>query len=316
MKKNIFGLLFSFLIISLVSFASFGGGGGGPPTPPKPTPDIFITGACTNQEVSVAASLNGAPAADATIEVSRLASGSSPTSVATGTTDSSGVFKFTPNTAADYDAVVSGNTIQSIGKVFTITNCAPKPNIETPNNNSGINFQCTQFETMKERIACRINLPEDQAQNNLLFLPEECRVLNGTDRDNCIKTYSVIQQCRHLFTDKDRDSCYFNEVANLSNIPALRTACANNSACLDNLRAEVYGFVKFRIYNLEEKSEKLWGKGYLSQTETVSFIEGLEIKKQAFNNATTVDDKIAVIKQMQQDWITLKGTVLLRILGG
>ncbi len=313
MRINSFAIFCSLLLIGLVSFASYGGGGGGgTPSVSKDNADLFLTGACSNQPVSVSVSVNGAPLKGAFVEITKLNRGSSPSSLTSGSTDSSGVFTFTPVQPSDYDAVVTANSINSVGKIFTVNDCTQKPVIETPNNESGINFQCADLSSMKERIACRINLPEEQAQNNLLFLPEECRVLNGIDRDNCIATYTVIQKCRHLTTDKDRDACFFNQVSDLHNVKSLRVACAGNSSCVDNLRNQVFGYVKFRIYNLEEKAEKLWGRGFLTQNETVDFIDKLESKKQLFNTAVSVDDKKAIVMQMQQDWETLRATVLSR----
>lgn len=331
--------LFSLTSLTLISFAVSGGGGGGsggsnsggggPPSPPKPAAEIFLTGSCSGQPVAISVSGDGAPVSGASVEITILSQGRSPVVVASGTTDSSGVFTFTPNTPASYDAVVSGSSIQSAGKVFSVSDCSKISDTKTRdsdgstnNSNNSVNgtpggtrFQCADFQTMRERIACRISISEEEAKTNLLFLPEECRTLNGSAYGQCIATYSVIQRCRHLSLDKDRDRCFFTQMYDLTNLSSLRSACGDNSTCVDDLRAKVFTYVKFRIYNLEEKSEELWEKGILTKDETVSFIEKMEIKKQKFNNATSVDDKKAVIKEIQKDWQSLKGTILIRVLG-
>jgi len=76
------------------------------------------------------------------------------------------------------------------------------------------------------------------------------------------------------------------------------------------LREKVFGFVKFRIYNLEEKVERLRDRGLVTEDQAIDFIQTLELKKQNFNNATSVDAKKAIVIEIQAEWQKLRAIVV------
>ena len=162
---------------------------------------------------------------------------------------------------------------------------------------------------MKERITCRLNIPDELARQGLTFVPEECRVLNGTDRARCLTNYDWLQRCRHLSADPDRNKCYLAQI-NVTNIATHRIACGSNLTCLDDLREKVFGFVKFRIYNLEEKAELLADRELITEDQAIDFIQILELKKQSFNDAKNVTAKKAVVKEIQTEWQNLRVIVV------
>ncbi|MBI4438545.1 hypothetical protein HY640_01275, partial [Candidatus Woesearchaeota archaeon] len=136
-------------------------------------------------------------------------------------------------------------------------------------------YKCSEFSSRKERIRCRIGL---EAENEPGYLPEECRAMIGAARGNCTRNYALVQKCWQFPSDKRRFECARNEFA-LRNVASERAECEvlgdNKSACMRQLRGKVDLEVKFRIYNLEEKAEKLKSMG-VSEDLVVDLVMKLE----------------------------------------
>ena len=160
-------------------------------------------------------------------------------------------------------------------------------------------FKCGDSTTMKERIKCRINLVQE---NELNYLPEECRALSGLEKATCINNYKSTNRCFQQTTDSNKLNCARIAVGlQVANIQQNRDACAGNQTCMTDLKTKVFTLVKFRFYNLEEKAEKLKERG-VSEDTVVNFINSLEDKKQQFNNAGTIDEKKQIVRDVIDLW--------------
>ncbi|MBI2574891.1 hypothetical protein HYV82_03330 [Candidatus Woesearchaeota archaeon] len=188
------------------------------------------------------------------------------------------------------------------GTVCNITESDP-PQVEcreiVPSVKSA--FKCSELQTKKARLKCRINLPEE---NEYDYLPEECRALSGASRGNCTSNYQKVQKCWQFDRDERRFECARNEFA-LKNIANERAECealgTNKSSCMRQLREKVDAYIKFRIYNLEEKAGRLKNKG-VSEARVVDLVAALEDKKLAYNAADTKDEKKKVLKEVKELW--------------
>ncbi len=201
-----------------------------------------------------------------------------------------------------------GPSKQSPQQTTTTTSTATTPNttyvpatqqtVETTITSDESRFKCSNLPTMKERIACRINLKHE---NELNYLPEECRVLSGSERAICINNYKSTNQCFQQTTDSSRLNCARRALGlQVADIQKNRDSCAGNQTCLIDLKNKVFTLIKFRFYNLEEKAQKLKEIGVTEDT-VAGFIEALELKKQQFNSGT-IDEKKQVVKDVINLW--------------
>ena len=165
------------------------------------------------------------------------------------------------------------------------------PNIEAK-------FKCGELTSSRERIKCRINLPYE---NELNYLPEECRGLTGIYKAGCVTTYQIVHHCFFLKNDVARVECAKKELV-LSSIAEEKGKCAGNSTCIQELQTKVFDLVKFRIYNLEQKAQELKEKG-VDENLVLDFITSAEAKKMEFNNAQTIAEKKQVVNGVIKLWL-------------
>lgn len=186
------------------------------------------------------------------------------------------------------------------------TTVIPNPNINAspqsvqPGSVKSV-YKCSEFTSRKERIRCRINLDEENEYN---YLPEECRQQSGAARGNCTANYKKAQKCWVFKSDRERFDCAMREFA-LGNIADERAECEvlgdNKSACVRELRSKADTYVKFKFYNLEEKAQRLKGKG-VSEDLVVNLVASIEEKKLAYNSARTKEEKKAVVAEVRSLW--------------
>lgn len=171
------------------------------------------------------------------------------------------------------------------------------------------NLKCQSLDTVKERVRCRLELPEQaEKELQLNYLPEECKSFpNIGKREACVRRYINFQKC---FTkdknDKQKVTCG-KSVINLGDIKSELASCnakADNekTKCLEDVVSKVDSIVKFRIYNLEEKAEELLSQGKASKDVIISLVADFEEKKQAYNNAKTLGEKKQIILDVQKQW--------------
>ncbi|MEK6904075.1 MAG: hypothetical protein AABW87_00610 [Nanoarchaeota archaeon] len=167
---------------------------------------------------------------------------------------------------------------------------------------------CKDLPTMKDRIRCRINLPEGSEYD---YVPEECRAIGGgAAGDKCAKNYQILRKC---FENKNygfqvvcaKQSLNF-KTGNVRDAIEACEAEANKLACYQNLKEDTYSLAKFRIYALDQHIENLKEQGKISEDTAVEAIAALEEKKQDFNQIQTVEGKKQVIREVQAIWRNLK----------
>ena len=262
-------LLLTLLLFAGLLLAVSSGGGS---SSSKKTAEITITGNCVGKETAVGVSIDG-NAYSANVRVDKNGRG-----VVFGEADRNGLFKFTINETGTYGVEATGSRIKQLLTTLKIETCSTE------------NFSCSTLTTMSERIRCRINIPEGQEQR-LAFLPEECRTLNGTVRADCLKAYEFQQRCRHLEKDDGRDSCYLSQVGSV------------------DTKEKILGYIKFRLYNLEEKTEVMREMGLITEDRAVEFITTLETIKAEFNSATDNNGRKMALLKAKDEWKRLVSDV-------
>jgi hypothetical protein len=91
-------------------------------------------------------------------------------------------------------------------------------------------FRCSDLPTMRERIACRIKLKHE---NELNYLPEECRVLTGLERAKCINNYKNTIICFSKESDEEIVNCARRAIGlQIETIQQAREDCKRESNML------------------------------------------------------------------------------------
>lgn len=166
---------------------------------------------------------------------------------------------------------------------------------------------CEGLGTLRERIQCRVRLPETEEAAQQPYTPEECRDKRGEERRQCLFAYDSTARCFHQSSDALRDACAkralgIGELPLGEQVRRCRQLDDNQSAaCLAELRSGWYWLIKFRMYNLEYKAQELIEKGVLEDT-AVDFIVRMEQLKLAFNNGVTPEAKREVLLTASEAW--------------
>ena len=177
----------------------------------------------------------------------------------------------------------------------------PKAGEVTPEE--AARYKCSSIQTMQDRIRCRLSLAEE---NEYDYLPEECRALINQSREKCVANYKKSQGCWASLKDTERFSCAKKAFGLDGTVASQKGACdaltgTNRSNCILNLTGKVDAIVKFRIYNLEEKAQRLMEKGANGEL-VANFVILLEQKKQEYNSANTTEQKKTVVREVQHSW--------------
>jgi predicted DNA-binding protein YlxM (UPF0122 family) len=195
----------------------------------------------------------------------------------------------------------SGYTCNPNGQCIQVSPPSQQPQQQTTKPIIGEeNLKCSDLPTMRERIACRIKLKQE---NELNYLPEECRVLTGLERAKCINNYKTTILCFNKESDAERVNCARRAIGlQIATIQQAREDCKGNQTCLNELKEKVFTLIKFRFYNLEYKAQEIMEKYNISESLVVDFISSIETKKQEFNNASSIEDKKQIIKDVSNLW--------------
>jgi len=172
--------------------------------------------------------------------------------------------------------------------------------------NRELSLKCREFASLRERVRCRILLPEKYQSNKVEFLPEECLSYGGRYRDRCIENYDKVQECWKLSSDSERIQCSRQKIG-ITSAKSERNLCEQKTGegretCLTDLKDKVFTGIKFRVYNLEEKAEKMMEKG-VSEKTVIDFISLMESKKIFFNSAASIEEKKSVLENVREAWI-------------
>ncbi len=201
----------------------------------------------------------------------------------------------------------SGPSVTKTAKKEAQTN--PEPGKVTPEE--GAKFKCSQLETMNERVKCRLKLSEE---NEYDYLPEECRSFVNASRDGCVSNYRKSQKCWDSERDSERFKCAASAFGLVGTVAEQKAQCngktgQDRSSCILELRDRVDAVVKFRIYNLEEKAQRLMEHGQVDIDTVTAFVEAMEQQKQNYNDAKTTQDKKAIILGIQKQWQSLMSSL-------
>ena len=155
--------------------------------------------------------------------------------------------------------------------------------------------ECGGFNSMRERITCRLQLPETSGP--LPYTPEECRAEFGDEKQNCIKRYDLVQPCWDYNLDSERVGCA-RKLLNAENITGQLSFCKTND-CRNYIAEKIFKIEKFKMYNLEEKAEYWLGK---NRSRIIDFNIFIESKKLDFNKAKNISEKKMMLREVQAEW--------------
>lgn len=168
-------------------------------------------------------------------------------------------------------------------------------------------LQCDQAD-MRARILCRMKLaPAGVArENEIRYLPELCRALEGAERDRCIALYKSFGPCWEAEGRDERIACARATLGLGENLRELAVACkemepAERDTCLTALRAKVHDLVVFRMYELEERAEELVEGGVAVET-VADFSAKVEQRKIEFVKATDMAGRKKAVLDLRADW--------------
>ena len=192
---------------------------------------------------------------------------------------------------------------QCVGKYYRYTTmkCVEKGETPAPEETGG-KLKCGGYLDIEDRVKCRLDLREEQADEYENFFPEECR--SWKDQKKCVQLYKAVQNCWKLPNSIARISCLQGKVG-IINVREQKSTCGEDQACLQKLREDVYTLIKLRLYNLEEEAEEWMEEGKLSKDDVADFVIKMEQSKLAFNQAQNKQERKQVIMQARQYWLEL-----------
>ncbi len=192
---------------------------------------------------------------------------------------------------------------ECVGKyyVYSKMRCT-EPEESSVTVSDGSALKCGGYLDIRDRVRCRLDLREEQADEYENFFPEECR--SWEDQQKCIQLYRAVQNCWELPNSIARISCLQGKVG-ITNVREQKSGCGEDQACLQALREDVYTLIKLRLYNLEEEAEEWMEEGKLTSEEVADFVVHMEQSKLAFNQAQTKQERKQVIMQARQYWLEL-----------
>ena len=169
-------------------------------------------------------------------------------------------------------------------------------------------LKCGNLPTLRERVSCRLDLEEEEQEEELklYYLPEECRILNGSDRGLCIASYKSVQTCWKFPAGNERISCV-KRVIKLESLQEQKEICNSKigyekNQCKEELKNKGYSLIKWHFYNLEEKAEDFMQRGLIDKESVVDFISKTEQNKIKFNDAETKEERKDIILAVKEDW--------------
>ncbi len=171
-------------------------------------------------------------------------------------------------------------------------------------------LQCGNKANLKDRIACRLNLAPEGITRELeiQYLPEECRVIkNQGQQKKCIELYKAYQPCWGTQAGEGRFSCARNVLKLGPVLSEEVKTCQGKTgqeqvACKEEVKERVFSMIKFRLYDLEERAEKLAEEGKADIDGVADFVTLVEQKKQGFDNAKTKEERRQAILDVQTAW--------------
>jgi hypothetical protein len=168
-------------------------------------------------------------------------------------------------------------------------------------------LKCLDLNSTRDRVACRLGLTRFDTANGLqiAYLPEECNQADtGDEKDACVKLYSESQNCWHLDIGA-RNSC-LKEMFNITDIVAMKNSCKTgadfNNTCYTSLKKNVYGLVRLKIYELEERAKVMMDNGLITKDQATGITTQLEQDIVSFDNANNKIGRVKVLNDVKSQW--------------
>lgn len=185
---------------------------------------------------------------------------------------------------------------------------------------------CGQLSTLQERVACRLNLPDDKLAEEfqILYFPEYCkweqRKEGTTEEDKqeqteCIQLYQSFGQCWALPFGQERRDCG-RKASGIADLEADKDDCLfrtgeDRAACAAELQERVEHLSLFYLYELEIQAEELLVKDLLNFQDVVDWEVYIEEQKVKFDQAETLKEWKNIIIEVKDRWKAFTSKVIL-----
>ncbi len=163
----------------------------------------------------------------------------------------------------------------------------PSPPQRESQIEAGGERNCEEFETMRERIRCRLIQGSDSGEGGI---EEACRGLRTQGK--CVAFYATVQTCYKL-EGRAKDSC-FKRAAGLQ-----KQALSEEDTKERKEKAQYY--VIALLYDLQERVEKAQEKGKIDVDDAADIINKIiEMKKDILNGELKekMKQKLIALKQL------------------
>jgi len=303
-KKILIGILLIQLLFAVGGGGgSSGGGSGGGSTQPVYRFNATIGYSCPEEEITV--EIGSITSPDGKLDNFEVKIYENGFGIKTDTTDSDGKAKFSIG-EGKYDVKISKNKYFKQSIDYEIKECEGKEP----------EFYCEEGATMKERIKCVLNLPDEHV-NQVKYVPEECRAKpTEGKKTQCIQEYKEFQTCRgEGTTDKERETCIKPKLGLSQEVRTTIEGCkqeigiSNRNLCLQNMKINLLALAKFRMYNLVYKAYLLWEHKGADIDKVADFTSIVYQKKIDFNNADTTSKRKEIINELKMEWEKFKQNV-------
>ena len=195
-------------------------------------------------------------------------------------------------------AYAVGSSEGGSGNTGTTQNTAQNntPKNDT-NKTTGNDFQykekdCETFETLRERLRCRLIQGEEYVppKDNI---EEACRDLNYKNRGKCTAFYASIRTCYKL-EGRAKDSC-FKRAAGL-----VRAKLSEESS--DGRAMKARNYLVALLYDLQEKIEKSYENGKIDANVSSALIEKIVQIKKAILNGESREEIRRMMAELREMW--------------
>jgi len=132
--------------------------------------------------------------------------------------------------------------------------------------------------------------------------------LEGEQKESCNLKYTAYRKCSEINEEKDAVlSCVRQILGTEKNVKEDVSECRqmegeDRTECNSEVKDRVYDTIKLRLQGLQDKSEEYLSRGYVSEELASRLINAIELKKEEFDSAETLDEKREIINQVKRIW--------------
>lgn len=162
--------------------------------------------------------------------------------------------------------------------------------------------KCGELEKLQDRVRCR-------AKSNILDTddtPEDCRVVNATQKIKCKSLHTLVARCVQETTAQQKFACARQQFI-LQDIPGEKAQCATKEGserdgCAIDLVNRVDAMVIFRFEELARKAKQFLQKDAITENQLVDFMTTLDLKKMAYAKAKNTTEKTVIVNEVRELW--------------